>query len=282
MFRGFLVADAWWRVARVTRVTLVRVKPGRVWRLTLARPDAGNAVSAPMLGELLRGLEESAADSEARLVLLAGEGRHFCAGADIDELDRAAGEARAADYGRALERVLEAMGEHPLPILAVTHGAALGAGCQLVLAADLAIAATDARLGIPSARLGVVLTFETVQRLVLSVGPKRAADLLLSARTLSGEEAAAWGLISEAVPPEELAARAEDLADRVEEGAPISVRASKRGIREVLSRLSVDRATEGFRVADFDAMAALAFESEDLREGIAAFRERRDPEFRGR
>jgi len=263
-------------------MTLVRTQPGRIWRITLARPDQRNAVNAEMLGELLRALGDVAADRDARVVILSGEGRHFCAGADIEELAHATDGPDGIDYGRALEEVMRSIADLPVPVLAVVQGGALGAGCQLVVACDLAIAATDATFGIPSARLGVVVGFENIQRLVLTVGPKRAGALLLGTRTISGEEAADWGLVGEAVPPEDLPDRALAYAEEIADAAPLSVQASKRGIRQVLSHLSVDREVEGFRVADFDMMAAHAFGSEDLKEGIAAFRERRDPEFRGR
>ncbi|HUG87747.1 MAG TPA: enoyl-CoA hydratase/isomerase family protein [Actinomycetota bacterium] len=263
-------------------MTLVRTQPGRIWRITLARPDQRNAVNAEMLGELLRALGDVAADRDARVVILSGEGRHFCAGADIEELAHATEGPDGIDYGRAFEEVMRSIADLPVPVLAVVQGGALGAGCQLVVACDLAIAATEATFGIPSARLGVVVGFENIQRLVLAVGPKRAGALLLGTRTISGEEAADWGLVGEAVPPEDLPDRALAYAEEIADAAPLSVQASKRGIRQVLSRLSVDREVEGFRVADFDMMAAHAFGSEDLKEGIAAFRERRDPEFRGR
>jgi enoyl-CoA hydratase/carnithine racemase len=262
-------------------VTLVRSQPGPVWRITLSRPEARNAVSAPMLGEMGRALADAAADASARAVVLAGEGSDFCAGADLGELETATDGAEGAHYGSELEDVLEAIGVHPLPVIAEIHGAALGAGCQIAVACDLAVAASDARFGIPSARLGIVIGYENVERLVLAVGPKRAAEILVAGRTLTGVEAAAWGLVNEAVPPEELSARVEELAGTVAAAAPLSVRGSKRGIRAVLSKLSLDRDTEGFRAADFDMMAAEAFASEDLREGIRAFRERRDPQFRG-
>lgn len=253
-----------------------------MWRLTLDRPDARNAVSERMLEDLVSTLEEAALDPDARVVLLSGEGSDFCAGADIAELDEAAGGPGGLRYGRTFERALTAVAEHPLPVISSIHGSALGAGCQIAVACDLAVAAEDARIGIPSARLGIVINFENVQRLVLAVGPKRAGEILFTGRTLSGTEAAAWGLVNEAVPPTSLRERAGELAQSVAGAAPLSVRGSKRGIAEVLAHLSIDRRRDGERLAAFDALAAEAFASEDLREGIRAFRERRRPEFRGR
>lgn len=263
-------------------MTLIRSEPGRVWRLTLNRPDARNAVSSLMLKELSRALGDAAVDPEARAVLLSGEGPDFCAGADLGELSEAASGPSGMEYTIPLEEFLTTVVDHPLPVVAAIHGAALGAGCQIAVACDLAIAATDARLGIPSSRLGVVIGYENVQRLLLAVGPKRAAGMLLTGRELSGKEAANWGLINEAVPAAALGDRAEKLAEEVASGAPLSVRASKRGLREALAKLSVDRETEGFLLTDYDMMAADALASDDLKEGIRAFRERRRPQFRGK
>jgi enoyl-CoA hydratase/carnithine racemase len=263
-------------------VSLVLTDRGRVWRITLNRPEARNAVSLAMLDELGVALEGAAADPEARVVLLSGAGADFCAGADLGELEEAVRGPTGVEYGRAFEDALRRIADHPLPVVAVIQGAALGAGCQIAVACDLALAAVDASIGIPSARLGIVINHENIERLVLSVGPKRAADILVAGRTLSGEEAAGWGLVNEAVVPDALAERATALGERIADAAPLSVRGSKRGIRTVLERLALDRETEGFRVADFELMAAQAFSSDDLAEGIRAFRERRRPEFRGK
>jgi enoyl-CoA hydratase/carnithine racemase len=263
-------------------VTLVLTEPGRVWRITLNRPDQRNAVSGPMMELVLSALGDAAVDPEVRVVVLAGAGEHFCAGADVAELLEATGGPGAIEYGRAFEEVLRAIGEHPVPVIARVQGAALGAGCQLAVACDLAVAATDARVGIPSSRLGILINHENIERLTLAVGAKRAGEILFTGRQLGGDEAAAWGLVNRAVPPGELEAAVEELAEQVASGAPISVRGSKRGVRSVLERQSLDRLSEGHRVAEFDMMAADALASEDLREGLAAFRERRPPEFRGR
>lgn len=261
-------------------MALIRSEPGRIWRITLHRPRARNAVSLAMLGELGEALADAAVDPDARVVVIGGTGAHFCAGADLAEIGEAAG-PDGFRYGRALEEVLSAVGEHPLPVVARVQGAALGAGCQLVTACDLAVASEDARIGIPSARLGILIGFESIERLVLAVGPRRAAEVLLTGRAVSGAEAAAWGLVNEAVPPDSLTARAEELAEGLATAAPLSVRGAKRGIRSVLRKLSIDREAEGYRIADFDLMAADALSSEDLREGLRAQRDRRPPEFRG-
>jgi enoyl-CoA hydratase/carnithine racemase len=235
-----------------------------------------------MLAVLREALDAAATEPEIRVVVLAGAGPDFCAGADFGELQGARSGPSGIDYGRDFQDALAAISTHPCPVVARVQGAALGAGCQLVVACDLAVAAEDARLGIPSSRLGILIDFENIQRLVLAVGPKRAGEILFTGRALSGGEAASWGLVNQAVPPGELDERVRALATAIAEAAPLSIRGSKRGIGAVLEHLSVDRFTEGHRVADFDMMAAQAFASEDLEEGIRAFRERRRPRFTGR
>ncbi|MGH2676041.1 MAG: enoyl-CoA hydratase/isomerase family protein [Actinomycetota bacterium] len=258
----------------------IRSEPGRIWRITIDRAEARNAVSEKMLGQIGASLGDAAADPGARVVLLAGEGGHFCAGADLGEVAETAG-PDGFRCGRALEDVLVAMADHSLPVVAGVQGAALGAGCQLLSAADLVVAAEDARIGIPSSRLGIVIAFESIERLVLAIGPRRAADLLITGREVSGREAAGWGLVTEAVAPDRVGERAEGVAELVASSAPLSVRGSKRAIAAVLRKLSVDRETEGYRLVEIDMMAADALASEDLREGLRARRERRPPEFRG-
>lgn len=250
--------------------------------VTLDRPEQRNAMSSAMLEALTAALGDLAVDPVMRAVVLAGAGSDFCAGADVAELSEAISGPAAVEYGQAFDRAFSAIADHPVPVVARVHGAALGGGCQLAVACDLAVAAEDARMGIPSARLGIVIGYESIERLVLAVGPKRAGDLLLADRTLTGAEAAMWGLVNLSVAPAELDRAVEEVAASVAESAPLSVRASKRGIAAVLENLRLDRFTEGHRVADFEMMAAEALASDDLREGIKAFAAKRKPRFKGK
>jgi enoyl-CoA hydratase/carnithine racemase len=255
---------------------------GPVRRITLNRPESRNAVSSELRSELVRALGEAAADPTCRTVVMAAAGPDFCAGADLAGLE-AARRGEVLRYGSELEELLCAVEDHPQPVVAAVRGRALGLGCLLVLACDLAVAAGDAVFGIPSSRIGAPVPFEGLARVLRAAGPKRAAELLQAGREVSGDEAAAWGLVNEAVPATE-AGRVEDaataLAERIAALAPLAVRASKRGLQLAARRF--DRLAEGHLVADFDMMEADVFASDDLGEGIAAVRERRPPLFEGR
>jgi enoyl-CoA hydratase len=247
----------------------------------LDRQEQRNALSLVMLEGLSAVFGDLAVDPDVRAVVLAGAGADFCAGADVAELAEARSGTRAVEYGRAFDRTLTAIAAHPVPVIGRIHGAALGGGCQLTVACDLAVAAGDARLGIPSARLGIVISYESIERLVLAVGPKRAGELLFTGRVLSGDEAAAWGLVNRAALSEELDDAVADTARVIAEAAPLSVRGSKRGIAATLENFGLDRLAESHRVADFEMMSAQALASDDLAEGIEALRAGRKPRFKG-
>jgi enoyl-CoA hydratase/carnithine racemase len=251
---------------------------GPVAGVTLDRPTVRNALSTQLLMDLRAAFEDLAADRDVRAVVLAGADPDFCAGADVAELEAGRETGGIAAFDEVFRTALEAIARHPVPVVARIQGRALGGGCQLVLACDLAVAAEDARLGIPSARLGIVIPLDSMERLVLAVGPRRAAELLLAGRVLHGHEAEAWGLVARSVPPGTLDLEVEELVADLVEAAPLSVRASKLGIG-----LAVDR-TVGRVAAEAEAeeLAGAVFASEDLAEGLRALRERRRPTFRGR
>jgi enoyl-CoA hydratase/carnithine racemase len=262
---------------------VVRVdRDGAAATVTLDRADQRNALSIPMLEALVQAFGDLAVEPEVRVVVLVGAGPDFCAGADFAELEQArSGGAGPIDFDEPFRQALRTIAEHPVPVVATVQGRALGGGCQLVLACDLAVAAEDALLGIPSAKLGIVIPYDSIERLVLAVGSRRARDMLFTGRVLTGVEADGWGLVARTGRPGALAAATGELVRELADAAPLSVRASKRGIAVALERLT-GSAPPNTRVTDFDMMAAQALASQDLAEGIAAFRERRKPSFKGK
>ncbi|MCA1833812.1 MAG: enoyl-CoA hydratase/isomerase family protein [Actinomycetota bacterium] len=257
----------------------VRVDGGEITTITLDRPDRGNALSTSMLETFFDALG-SVAGTETRCIVLRGEGKHFCAGADVgDVASSAAGGAR---YGLGFERLLRTIEEHPIPVVARVHGAALGAGCQLLAACDLSVAATDAQIGIPSAKLGLLLDLEKIQRMVRVIGVAHSRELLLAGRSITGTRAASWGLVTLAVDAGDLDDAVAELARSVAAGAPFSVRGSKAALRSILDYGALTREVDGEIFALHDAAAGEALASEDIREGMAALRERRDPRFSGK
>jgi enoyl-CoA hydratase/carnithine racemase len=259
-------------------VTLVRTSlDGFLADIVLARPEARNALSVEMCRALVAALEEAQA-SEARAVLLRGEGRVFCSGADFAAVSGPGG----LEFLPAFEEMLEAVARFPLPVVAAIQGAALGGGLQLATVCDFRVAAVDAKLGIPAARIGIVVNFENVERLVRLAGVARAKEVLMAARTFSGAEAEEAGLVTNAVPAAELDGAARGLAEELAGLSPLSVQGAKAAIGVVERALSEARTTHREAVVAIDARVEAAYRSEDLQEGLAAMSERRRPRFRGR
>lgn len=259
-------------------MTLVRLTTGRpVAELVLARPEARNALSLEMCREIVAALSD-VERSESRVLLVRGEGKVFCSGADF----AAVSGPGALDFLPAFEEMLEAVAGTRLPTVACIQGAALGGGLQLVTVCDFRIAATDANLGIPSARIGIVVNFENVERLVRLAGVPRAKEILMAGRTFSGAEAEAVGMVTLAVPPDELEGGATELAEELAALSPLSVQGVKAAIGLVERTLSDARSRAPSAAAEIDALVERAYLSADLQEGLAALAERRPPRFEGR
>lgn len=249
-----------------------------VVHLKLNRPDARNALSAEMCDHIVEALEEIGRNKDARVVLLGGEGTVFCAGADIGAVTGPGG----LEFLPAFERMLEAIAHFRLPVVAAIQGAALGGGLQLATVCDFRIATDGAKIGIPSARLGIVLNFENVQRLVMLVGPPTAKEVLLTARIFSAREAKENDLVTRVVPEGHLAEEAQDYAEAIAFSAPLSVQGAKRAIQVVLDDMASARKRSPAEVSEVDALVTEAYNSSDLVEGLQAFSEKREPNFRGR
>lgn len=258
----------------LTRISI----EGSIATLTLARPEARNALSIKLCEEIVAALEEIDGPSDARALVLEGEGPAFCAGADF----AAVAGPEASDFLVSFERMLEAVARFRLPTIAKIHGAALGGGLQLATVCDFRLAADDAKLGIPSARLGIVVNFENVQRLVLLVGTAVAKEILMTARTFSGRDAVTAGLANSAHEPgSALDDAVTALASRIGSLAPLSVQGVKRAIGVVGDRLAASRSGSSGAPEDIDGLVSAAYASTDLAEGMAAMSEKRTPHFTG-
>ena len=259
-------------------MALVEVdRKGPVVTLILNRPEARNALSVDLCDSIVGNLEDITRDQLARVLVVKGAGSVFCAGADLAAVSGAGG----LEFLPAFERMLEALARHRLPTIAAIHGAALGGGLQLATVCDFRIAAADAKLAIPSSRLGILVNLENVQRLVLLAGVAVAKEVLMTGRTYSGEEASQAGLVSGFVAADELDDAVAGLALEIASRAPLSVQGTKRAIQAVVDHLSSTRGSHPDAVAEIDRLVSNAYNSRDLQEGIAAMTEKRDPDFEG-
>jgi len=235
---------------------------GPVALLTIDRPERRNALDHEALEQLL---EAHAARSAARVVVLTGAGGHFCAGADLSGLED-------AGFTDLLRRVLANLRDDPRPLIAAVDGAALGAGTQLAVACDLRVATPAARFGVPAARLGLMVDHWTIQRLSLLAGAGPTRAMLLGAEAYSGEDAERLGLVQRLGDLE----AALGWADEIAALAPLTLAGTKLALNRL--EMPVGRGND----PDVHDAWSKAWASEDLQEGMAAFRERRRAVFHGR
>ena len=229
-----------------------------------------------MLGELLERLRELAADEAVRAVVLTGAGdRAFAAGADIKEMsEKNADEALAwGGLGHEVATLLETM---PKPTIAALNGFALGGGCELALACDIRYAAANAKLGQPEVLIGVIPGWGGTQRLARLAGIGFAKELVLTGRTIDAQEALDRGLVSAVFAQDDLLPQAVEAARSLAARSPLALAAAKRALNRALQG-ELDGGLSG----EADEFATL-FGSEDQREGMAAFVEKREPRFTGR
>jgi len=249
---------------------------GAVAVLTLNRPEALNALSPELIEEIDGHLERLEGDEEVRAVVLTGAGeRAFSAGADIAHmLDAAPLEALAfARRGQALMDRVEGFSR---PVIAAVNGYALGGGCELALACDLRVAAESAQLGLPEVTLGIVPAWGGTQRLARLTSLAFAKELALTGRRVTAEEARLAGMVNHVHPLSHVVDRALELAEQIASRPPIAVAAAK-----ALVNAAPDSPLAGGLARERDAFA-LAFTTEDRREGMSAFLEKRTPRFTGR
>jgi enoyl-CoA hydratase/carnithine racemase len=241
-----------------------------ITQITLNRPERRNALSLDLMRELQAALEQAT----GRVVVIAGAGPAFSAGHDLAELAACDGD-ETAELFDTCAALMTAVQSIPQPVIAKVHGVATAAGCQLVASCDLAIAETGARFATPGVRIGLFCSTPMVP-LTRAVGPKHAMQMLLTGDLIDAATAVAWGLINEAVPPDELDGAVVALATKIAEASPMVLALGKRTFYEQVGLPQGDAYGIATKVMTENAA------TEDASEGIQAFLEKRSPTWRGR
>jgi methylglutaconyl-CoA hydratase len=251
--------------------TILVADDGPIRTITLSRPERRNAMTPAMQEELIAAMDDAAA-SACRVVVFAGAGEAFCSGLDLSALQEMHGKSAAehrADAER-IARLFRTLYELPKPTIAAVHGAAIAGGTGVATICDFTLATPAAKFGYTEVRIGFVPAVVSAY-LTLQVGDKRARDLLLSGRTFDAAEAHRLGLVNEVVAPEELAGCVRGVASGLAENSPESLAATKR-LLAAQNKAWLDAA-----IAEAMEANAKSRETEDFREGVAAFLEKRRP-----
>lgn len=253
-------------------------RDGAVATVVFNRPAQRNAISYDMWLALREHMSELAGDKKVRCVVFRGAGGEaFSAGADIKDFPEHRYDSESAKtYGAAIEATLDAIDEIPKPTISMIEGFCVGGGLELASATDIRIAARGSRYGIPVARLGITAGFKEMRRVVRLAGAGNASYIALSGELLDAENAFRIGLLTELVAPEALEDRVYGLARRMAELAPISHADHKEIIRTVADNPGLAGMTD----EDF-ALQYRVFDTDDFKEGLSAFVEKRKPRFKG-
>jgi enoyl-CoA hydratase/carnithine racemase len=247
-----------------------------VARLTIANPAKRNALDQ----EILDAIAAAVPDLDAKCVILTGSETMFSAGYDIGDIpSEVFAEEAEKLVAHPFAAAIEALETYPYPTVAALNGHAIGGGLEVALSCDLRVAAAGIRVGMPPAKLGLVYSHTGIRKFLDVIGAARTRELFLVGRNVDAETAERWSLVNEVVPGTELEARALALAGEIAANAPLSLSGNKRVVRELLaaeSQLASDVERE------LVALRAACFQSEDFREGVRAFGEKRKPRWRGR
>jgi enoyl-CoA hydratase/carnithine racemase len=249
-----------------------------VLRLTISHPEKRNALDQSILDALATALAD--APGRARCVVLTGAGGMFSSGYDIGDIPDSLFAVEAEKLvAHPFTAALEALSALDIPTVAALPGHTIGGGLELALCCDLRVAAHGIRLGMPPARLGLVYSHTGLRRFLDAIGEPRTRQLFLTARNIDALTALDWGLLTDVVAPEGLERASLSWAADLAAGAPLSVQGNKRVLRALLAAEGeLDAETE----AELLALRQACFASEDMREGVRAFSEKREPRWTGR
>jgi len=244
--------------------------------LKINRPKVLNALNRATLLEIQRALKELEKDPEIRVLIITGEGeKAFVAGADISEM-APMNPKEALEFSKLGHETLSLIEEFPSPVIAAVNGYALGGGLELVLACDIILASENARLGLPEVTLGICPGFGGTQRLPRLIGKARAKELIFTGEMIDAKKAYEFGIVNKVVPQDKLLDEAKEIARKIAKNGPLAVRAAKRLVEKGL-----ETSLRSGEAMEIEAWANL-FATEDQKEGMKAFLEKRKPEFKAR
>lgn len=257
--------------------TLKFERDGQIVTLTLNRPDKRNAISTPMIEDLFATLGAAEADKNVRVVILTGAGKAFCSGMDLETLQALAKQTldQNLEDSRRMAKMFQLVYSFRKPLITAVNGAAIAGGCGLATLSDFTLAVPGAKFGYTEVRIGFIPALVSVM-LRRQVGEKHARDLLLSGRLIDAAEAFRLGLVTELVPPDDLMKRAREVANMLIEASPTSLALTKR----LLLRYDEKEVREELELATRENAQIRA--TEDFREGLASFLEKRPPKWTGR
>ena len=252
----------------------LKKEPPLGW-IYLNRPDKLNVINEQMIYELRVAVDDLVADEQIRVIIITGNGKAFSAGADISQFKTLNG-LTAWEFARKGRELMDYIENIPKPTIAMINGYALGGGLELAMACDIRIAAEEAQLGLPEINLGIYPGFGGTQRLVRLVGKGRALELMMTGDRISAKDAERIGLVNKVVPLAELEKETRDFAMKLAEKPPVALRLIKLVVNQgldipILAGLNMESLGWG-----------IVFSTEDAKEGVNAFFEKRKPIFKGK
>ena len=255
---------------------IIQHKSDGILTITIERPQALNALNAEVIKQLAEAIDRAQTDSEVKTIVITGSGdKAFVAGADIKEFADYSGKEGKALAQQGQDSLFNRIERSSKPVIAAVNGFALGGGLELALACHIRIASDNARMGLPEVSLGVIPGYGGTQRLPQIVGKGKAMEMILSAKMIGADDAAACGLVNAVVPPCDLLETAHKMARSIMKNSP---RAVATAIQAILA--AYEDGINGFQ-EEINCFGA-SFETEDFKEGTQAFIEKRKPTFSGK